>query len=135
MYAIVINLLERCPLKYSLVQTLVIVVPQKLITDSAEAQVKFEQLLQILLNAKWCSAKACCKILTQFKGFILEMKQNHLAEFLSFIMNTDKLDEFYWNYMKDAKYSKVWEVFRIIFTLSHGQATVERVFSQQQTFG
>ena len=127
--AIVIKLLERCPLKYSLVQSLVIVIPQKLVSNSAEAQVKFEQLLQILLNRKWCSAEACDKILTQFKGFVLEIKQNHLAEFLSFNMNTDRLDEFYWNCMKDAKHAKVWEIFRIIFTLSHGQAAVKRGFS------
>ena len=97
------------------------VVPQKLVSDSAEAQVSFERL-----NRKWCLAEACDEILTQFKGFILEMKQNHLAEFLSFNMNTDRSDEFYWNYMKDAK---VWEIFRIIFTFSHGQAAVERGFS------
>ena len=51
--------------------------PQKLVTDSAEAQVKFEWLLQILLNGKWCSTEACDK--TQFKDFVLEMKQNHLG--------------------------------------------------------
>ena len=33
--AIVIKLLERCPLKYSLVQSLVSVLPQKLVSDSA----------------------------------------------------------------------------------------------------
>ena len=69
------------------------VIPQKWVFDSAEAQVKFERL-QILLNGKWCLAKACDEILTQFKGFVLEIKQNHLAEFLSFNMNTDRLDEF-----------------------------------------
>ena len=53
-------------------------------------------------------------------------EKNHLAEFLSFIMNTDRLDEFDWNYLKDAK---LWESFRIIFTLSHGQPAVERGFS------
>ena len=105
-----------------------IVVPQKLISASAEAQVKFERLLQILLNGKWCSAEACNEICIQFKGFVLEMKQNHLAEFFSFIMNTDRLDEFYWNYMKDAKHVKVWEAFRNIFMLSHGQAAAERGF-------
>ena len=68
-------------MKYSLVQSLVIVIPQKLISASAEAQVKFEQLLQILLNRKWCLVEACDEFLTQFKGFVLEMKQNHLAEF------------------------------------------------------
>ena len=128
MSAIVIKLLERCSLWYSLVQSLVSVVPQKLACDSAESQVKFELLLQILLNGKWCLAEACSEICTQFKGFVLEMKQNHLAEFLSFNMNTDKLDEFYWNYIKDAKHGKVWEVYSI-FTLSHGQATVHRGFS------
>ena len=101
-------------MKYSLVQSLVIVIPQKLISDSAEAQVKFEQFL---LNGKWYLAEACDEFLTQFKGFVLEMKQNHLAEFLSFNMNANRFDEFYWNYMKDAKHAKVWEVFRIIFML------------------
>ena len=56
-------------------------VPQKLVSDSVETQIKFERLLQILLNEKWCSAEACDKICTQFKGFVLEMKQNHFAEF------------------------------------------------------
>ena len=56
------------------------------------------------------------------------MKQNHVVEFSSYIMNTDRLDEFYWNYVKDTKHAKVWEVFRIIFTLSHSQAAVERGF-------
>ena len=56
--AIVIKLLERSPFKYSLVLSLVIVIPQKLIIYSAEALVKFERLLQILLNGKWCSAEA-----------------------------------------------------------------------------
>ena len=41
--AIVIKLLEICPLKYSLLQSLVIVVPHKLVFDSAEAQTKFAQ--------------------------------------------------------------------------------------------
>ena len=82
--AIVIKLLERCPLKYSLVQSLLSVIPQKLVSNSAEAQVKFEQLLQILLNEKWCSIEAYDEILTLFKGFVSEMKQNHLTEFFEF---------------------------------------------------
>ena len=82
-------------LKYFLVQSLVIVLPQKLVFDSAQAQVKFERLVQILLKGKWCPAEACNEIHTHFKGFVLEMKQNHLAEFLSVNMNTNRLDEFY----------------------------------------
>ena len=129
MSVIVIKLLERCPLKYSLVESLVIVTPQNLISNFAEAQVKFERLLQILLKRKCCLTEACDEIRTQFKGFVLEMKQNHLGEFLSFIVNTDRLDEFYCSYMKNAKYANVWEAFKIIFTLLHTQAAVKRGFS------
>ena len=73
-------------------------------------------------------AEACDEICIQFKGFVLEMKHNHLAKFSSFNMNTDRLDEFHCNYVKDTKHAKVWEVFRIIFTLSHSQAAVEKGF-------
>ena len=69
-----IKLLERCPLKYFLVQSLVSVVLQKLVSDSTQAQVKFERLLQILLSGKWCPAEVYDKILTQFKFFVLEKK-------------------------------------------------------------
>jgi len=34
-----------------------------------------------------------------------------------------------WNYMKNANYAKLWDVFQIIFTLSHDQAALERGFS------
>ena len=43
-------------------------------------------------------------------------------------MNTDRLDEFSWNYTKDVKHAKVWEIFRNIFPLLHGHAAVEREF-------
>ena len=127
--AIVSKLLEKCPLKYPLVNYLVSVVPQKLVSPSAESVAKFEKFLQILLNGNWRSAEACDEVLAQFKAFVIEMKQNHHAEFSSFKMNENRLDEFYGNYTKDAKYAKLWEVFQIIFTLSHGQAAVERGFS------
>ena len=89
---------------------------------------KFLRPLQILLNGKWRSADACDEVLTQLKAFVIESKQNHLAEFLDFEMNEDKLDKFCWKYMQDAKYAKLYEVFRIIFTLSHGQAAIGRGF-------
>ena len=105
-----------------------IVVQQKLASDSAEAQVKFERLLQIFRNGKWCLAEACDEIYTQFKGFVLKMKQNHLAEFLSFIMNTDRLDEFLLELHERCKTHKGVGIFRNI-SLLHGQAAVERGFS------
>ena len=100
----------------------------------AEAQARFEQLLQILLIEKWCLAEACDKICTQLKGFVLEMKQNHLADYFSFIKNTDRLDEFCCNYMKDAKHAKVWEVFRIIFMLCMVKLQLREGFQSAANF-
>jgi len=34
----------------------------------------------------------------------------------------------FWNYIKNANYAELWEVFQIIFMLSHGQAALERGF-------
>jgi len=34
----------------------------------------------------------------------------------------------FWNYIKNANYAKLWEVFQIIFMLSHGQAVIETGF-------
>lgn len=127
--AIAAKLLEKCPLKYSLIQCLLCVIPKNLASTPTEATTRFERVLRILLNGKWRSADQCDEILTQYKAFVIEVRQNHLAEFLNFDMTKERLDEFYWKYMKDQKYVKLWDVLLMIFTLSHGQATVERGFS------
>ena len=101
----------------------------RLVSPSTEATVKFETLKQLLLNAKWHSPEACNEVVAQFTAYVIEVKQNYLAEFLNFKISKSRLDEFYWNYMKNVKYTKLWEVFQIIFTLSHGQTAVERGFS------
>ena len=119
-------LLKKCPLKYPLTQCLVSVMPQKLVTSTAEAHKKFEKVLKILLYGKWRFAEDCDEIFAQYKAFIIEVKKKHLSEFLDFSITENRLDAFYWNYLKDHKYAKLWDVFVMIFTLSHGQAAVER---------
>ena len=79
------------------------VVPQNLVSPSTESIVKVEKILQILLKGNCRSAEACDEILAQFKAFVMEMKLNYLAEFLSLKMSESRLDKFYWNHMKDRK--------------------------------
>ena len=127
--AIVLKLLEKCPLKYPLVQCLDSLIPLNLVSSSSQARVKFQKLLQILLNGKRRSAEECDEILVQYNAFVIEVKQNHLVEFPEFKESNDRLDEFYWRYLKEPKYKKLWSVFLTVFTLSHSQAGVERGFS------
>ena len=83
------------------------VVPQKFVSPSAESVQKLEKFLQILLNGNWHSAEACDEVLAQLKTFVTEMKQNRHAEFLSFKINENRLDELYWNFIENVKYAKL----------------------------
>ena len=50
--------------------------------------------------------------------------------FLTFNQKEDRVDSFYASIMSEnASFKSCWEIFKIVFTLSHGQASVERGFS------
>ena len=50
--------------------------------------------------------------------------------FLTFDQKTDRIDSFYAGIMSEsASYKDCWEIFKFVFTLSHGQASIERGFS------
>ena len=66
--AIVIKLLERCPLKFSLLWSLVIVVPQKLVSDSAEAQVKLSDFCRFCLTESGVRQKLATKFVLSSKA-------------------------------------------------------------------
>ena len=66
-------MLEKCILKYLLVQRLVNEILQTLVTNSLEASSKFERFLQILLDAKWLSAQQCGEVFSQFEGLVVEV--------------------------------------------------------------
>ena len=62
---------------------------------------------------------------------VVSFAQNeHEDAFLSFDEKKSRLDSFFVDLMHgNSRYRKCWTVFKIVFTLSHGQAAVERGFS------
>jgi hypothetical protein len=68
-------------------------------------------------------------ILTEFSHFYDAMLQSHSESFNSFNPAEDRLDSFYYDKLTKAEYSHSWEVCQLLLRLSHGQATVERGFS------
>lgn len=53
-----------------------------------------------------------------------------MAELSKFERSSDRLDSFYYHIIGTKKqYSHLWQVVKLILTLSHGQASVERGFS------
>lgn len=124
------KLLEKCPLKYDIVRHLSATTPENIISDSSEVNTSFQKFLQTLVTSEWRSADECDEILTSFKTFRTEMRTEHREEFKNNSKEAgERLDTFFGMYMNNTTYVKLWEVFKLIFTLSHGQASVERGYS------
>ena len=58
------------------------------------------------------------------------MKQDHAVDFRDFTPDSRRLDTFLGNYMQDdIQFAKLWDIFKMLLTISHGQASVERGYS------
>ena len=89
-----------------------------------------KNLLKHLLKLKILPAVLSDKALDEFSDFVQETKRIHTEEFKSFRREKQRLDEFYFKPDFDIKRFKQFSfVLKIILTLSHGQAAVERGFS------
>ncbi|GBO41602.1 hypothetical protein AVEN_119336-1 [Araneus ventricosus] len=89
-----------------------------------------KQLLVHLSQKKTVLDIDCDGIIFQYKNFLQNIVNMYPSAFQTFKPNT-RLDIFFNEYMsKSVKdYNKIWPVMKIIFTLSHGQASIERGFS------
>ena len=91
------KLIERCPLKYPLVT----LNPPKMISSASVVTAKFEKILQILVNGNWRSPGECDELLSKYKAFLVQMKQDHAVDFRDFTPDSRRLDTFLGNYMQD----------------------------------
>ena len=128
--AMTAKLIERCPLKYTLVRYLSSLNPPKMISSASDVTAKFENILQILMNGSWRSVGECDELLSQYKAFLVQMKPDHAVNFRDFTPDSRRLDTFLGNYMQDhIQFAKLWDIFKMLLTISHGQASVERGYS------
>ena len=73
--AMTAKLIERCPLEYPLVRYLSSLNPPKMISSASDFTAKFGKILQILMNGSWRSPGECDELLSQYKAFLVQMKQ------------------------------------------------------------
>ena len=130
MVAVVKKILKKCPLKYVLAQNVSWMNPtfiKATQSDNADAATKqLEKCLEHLVNAGRADATKGDIILRQYK----EMVVVHRGEISAFQRGKDRLDILF--YSITESYSDLWNVMRLVLTLSHGQATVERGFLQNK---
>lgn len=74
--------------------------------------------------------KCCDDVLSEFGHFFDHNLMSASDSFRKFSPQSDRLDEFYHDLLSNkAEFRHLWEAIRLVLILSHGQASVERVFS------
>ncbi|XP_052808541.1 uncharacterized protein LOC128237234 [Mya arenaria] len=123
------KLLEKCPATYSLVQHLACLDPRKMSESKTRCKEKLKKVLTYLVAHKRINERDCDECIKEYCDCIDNFPSFGSAKFTEFNPNKDRLDEFYSTFMSWTAYSKVFDVVKMLLTLSHGQASVERGFS------
>lgn len=123
------HLAEKSPIKVALVRNARCFIPALLIESPESSETRFGRVLESLVTCQQISGKFADEAKKQFSK-LLGIAREHKEDFLSFDPANDRLDVFYWKYITGIKsVDKLAEILKIVLTLSHGQAAVERGFS------
>ena len=124
------KLLEKSPIFYNIVCNSLVFDPQVVVNENIEdIQCKLKKLLEHLIKLKILDSFCCDKVLVQFVEFVTHDVNLNIDKFKSFDRYKTKLDVFYFQTIGLDKYKELKYVMKVILTLSHGQASVERGFS------
>ena len=122
---------EKSPIKQSLTRNARCFIPSLLIENPEVCTKRFKRVLENLVSTKQIADRFAEEASQQFPKFLNVAKENG-QEFQEFDPSSKdhRLDTFYWKHIEGVKsVEKVAEVLKIILTVSHGQASVERGFS------
>ena len=87
---------------------------------------KFGKLVTSLYECKLINAEVADQSKDQFELFVLKSAE----EFSQYDMVNDRLEKFFgrW-FFRNEKYTSLWKVMIFVFSLSYGQAQIERGFN------
>ena len=130
-YKTLINKLrERSPLKFDFIRQICCLSPNYINSHPSSSIGKFERVLTLMLEKNFFKGDECDELKSQYKDFISLSKLDYRNKFANYNVLTDRLDAFLFSIIgRKDEYSKLWEFIKIILTLSHGQAAIERGFS------
>ena len=90
----------------------------------------FRRCLELLSSAKRLPAAECDEAIAEFSTFLADVQNDE--KFISFKPDSDRLDNFWNDQLAGSRFKKLWKVVRMLLLLSHGQASVERGFSENK---
>ena len=123
------KLFERSPVSCTLVKNASCLKPEELISESDHNQLKMKRFLRYLVNCKILNESQSDLALRQYHSFLRDDCKTNADKIPSFKKNKDRLDDFYFHQLHRDKYKELASVLKILFTISLGQASVERGFN------
>lgn len=129
--ACIAKLAERNPLMSSIVRNCEAFSPNVIASKSHNVlKTKVKNLIQKVVGLKLFEFKVGDRALTDFTKFLADEAVMEKQKFLDFKRAEKRLDDFYFKDLKvNKKYPSFSTLLKLIFTLSHGQASVERGFN------
>ena len=126
------HLVEKSPIKYALARSATSLIPSHIVEVPDSNEKKFHHLLEILYTSQQLSDKVVEQTKQEYSQFVQEVAIPQKDEFLGFdvAIRDHRLDTFFFKFLEGRpSFSNFANVLKIILTMSHGQASVERGFS------
>ena len=133
---VVEKLVERSPLGYSLIRCGSCLDPMKMADAPESCIIKFGFIVDKLHELDRLTGSEGDEAKSEYREFLSNAVRRNKEEFNEFDYHTTQLDNFLSGYVgaESKKYQHMWKVAIFIFTLSHGQATIERGFNINKEF-
>lgn len=106
--------------------------PSLMVNKQELARVRFSKMCDVLEESKLLEDSEVDRLVRQYSKFLKICVTNNPA-FIEFDTNKHRLDDLFFSTLNGMQeYSLLWKLIGKILLLSHGQATVERGFSQNK---
>ena len=133
--AVVSKLQENCPLRHTVVRMASCLSPESIALCQEESKLRFSKLVEKFFEGKWLSENECEDTKLQYDKFLSSSAKEHKEKFVEFDRASGRVDLFFGKFLNENKdCGSLWNVCKILFTLSHGQSAVERSFSVNKDF-
>ena len=104
--------------------------PRVMVSKPESVVMMFQQVLKTLVQERWKTNQQADSELAQFRKLISEVKRYHYERFATYSFTQERLDKFFSKLLENKEqYEQLWTIMKILLTLSHRQAAVERGFS------
>ena len=133
--AVTCKFVKKSPLQYAIVRNATCLDPEIICNHKTLAKERLKGLVSNLIQTKWITTRSGDEINSEYKRHIKKVAVRNRERFLKFSKLKDRSDEFYFSTVGGLdEYPQLCKVNKMVLTLFHGQASVERGFQPATKF-